>query len=337
MKQSGILITVILMTMLCGCAPRGQTAETALFAMDTYCRLEVHGKNAEEALTAAAAELERLEALFSITKPDSDVSRINASDGEALAVSADTLAIVETADAVSRATNGAFDITIEPIVRLWGVYGGEWRVPEEREISEALRSVDYTRLRYDAAQMTVQTGPGQRIDLGGIGKGYASDRMAQVLMEQGVDGALITLGGNVHALGPRRDGGGWRIGIRDPLDESGILAVVELRDQAIITAGSYQRYFDAGGKRYHHIMDPATGRPAENGLLSVTVIAESGAYADALATALCVMGAERAIALWRQLGGFDMILVSAEGHVQYTTGVRIRERSDYYQYAEIVE
>lgn len=323
--------------MLCGCAPRGKAAETALFAMDTYCSIEAHGANAEEALRAAAAELLRLEGLFSITKPDSDVSRINESNGEALAVSADMLAIVETADAVSRATNGAFDITVEPVVRLWGVYGGEWRVPDESEINEALRAVDYTRLRYDAAQRTIMVGRGQRIDLGGIGKGYASDRMAEVLLEYGVDGALISLGGNVHALGLRQDGGDWRIGIRDPQDESGILAVVELSGRAVITAGSYQRYFEADGVRYHHIMDPSSGRPAESGLLSVTVIAQSGAYADALATALFVMGPDQAIALWRQLGGFDMILVSSAGQVQYTGGIRVTERSVRYEYAEIVE
>ena len=337
MIRKGLLTFALFMTILCGCAPRGKAAEASLFVMDTYCSIQAHGKKADAAVAAAATELRRLDELLSITKPSSDVGRINAADGGLLTVSSDTLAIIETACAVSKATDGAFDITIEPVVRLWGFYDGKQRVPAVAEIDEALSMVDYAQLAWDAELMSLQTAPGQRIDLGGIGKGYASDRMVEIFKGYDVDGALVSLGGNVHAFGAREGGGDWRIGIRDPLDEEGMIAVLELRDQAVITAGSYQRYFDVDGIRYHHIMNPSTGRPADSGLLSVTVIADSGAYADALSTALFVMGSDLAIAAWERLGDFDMILVDSAGDVRYTSGIKIMEQNARYNYAIIVE
>lgn len=330
-----IMLALTLLLLSTGCALRGKDASAALFAMDTYCTIEAHGDNAALAVEAARTELLRLEALFSISEPESDVSRINASDGAPLEVSTDTAALLAAASAVSTETDGAFDVTVEPLVRLWGFYDDAQRVPAESEIRKSLSRVDYRRLLLNGR--TVQKGADQSVDLGGVAKGYASDRMAAVLAANGVDGALISLGGNVHALGVRPGGGAWRVGVQDPADESAVLGIVEARDCAIVTAGVYQRFFEREGVRYHHIIDPADGRPADAGLISVTVIGSYGARADALSTALLVMGEEAAIAFWRSGGhSFDMLLVTEDGRLLYT-GTAFTPHTSAYRFAKIVE
>lgn len=313
-----ILLACISALLLCalGCGRKADTYETALFAMDTYCTIEAYGKGAEAAAASAAGELKRLDALFSIGLPDSDTARINAAGGGPVRMAKDTAALIDTALAVSAETGGAFDISIGPVVRLWGFYDEVQRVPAEDAVRAALSKVDYRRLALDG--MYLHTGAGQSLDFGGVAKGYAADRMAEVLTASGAEGALISLGGNVQAVGARPDGAPWRIAVRDPFDEDAVLGVVEAMDCAVVTAGSYQRYFEAEGRRYHHIIDPRTGYPAESGLVSVTVIADSGARADALSTALFVLGPERAAAAWRSAGDFDMILITDRHEIYYS-------------------
>lgn len=236
---------------------------------------------------------------------------------------------------ISARTGGAFDVTIEPVVALWGFYGDVQRVPEQAELDAALPLVGASKLTVTETQVSGL--PGQGIDLGGIAKGYASNRVAERLAACGVTGALISLGGNVQAVGGKPDGSAWRIGVRDPMDESGVVGVVEARDKAVVTAGSYQRYFLCDGVRYHHIIDPATGRPAESGLVSATVLCGDGAYADALSTALFVMGAERAIAYWRANRDFEMILIDAQQCVYATESAGFTLLADGYKLAKIRE
>ncbi len=314
-----LIFPAALLVLLGGCSRTRDTASVALFAMDTYCTVEAHGGCAEEAVAAARGELTRLDELFSIGDPGSELTKINASAGEPTVISEDAAALITAALAVSESTSGAFDITIEPVVRLWGFYDEEQRVPSMEDIKAALENTDYTRL--DLNGRTLRMDAGQRLDFGGVAKGYAADRMAAVMEDCGIDGALISLGGNVQTCGARPDGGDWRIGVQDPSDGQTVLGYVEVSDAAVVTAGSYQRFFEENGRRYHHILDPSTGYPAGSGLLSVTVVALSGAYADALSTALFVMGAEEAIALWRSAGDFEMILLTEAGELLYTSGV----------------
>ena len=303
--------------------------------MDTFCAIETYGRNASAAAKAAHAETLRLEKLFSIGLPDSDVGRINASDNHITSISTETASVIKTALAVSELTGGAFDITVEPIARLWGFYDAEQRIPLPQEIARATALTDYTRLELDPERMLLRTGEGQRIDLGGIAKGYVSDRLVEVFRAYSIRGGLITLGGHVHAYGVREGGDAWRIGIRDPLDNTGIIGVLSVSNLSIDTAGSYQRYFERDGVRYHHIMDPHTGAPASGGLLSATIVCKSGAMADAMATACFVLGAEQAIRLWCDEGGFEMILVTTDKQVFYTSELNITNRSGSYAFVEI--
>lgn len=286
-----------------------------LFALDTYIQLTAHGAQAEAALAACEAEIYRLEELFSVTRPTSDISRVNTAGGAPVAVSEETAALLAQARTLSERTNGTFDPTVYPLMRLWG-FGASPAVPDAAAIAALLPLVDARSIALDGTTVSLPMGAG--IDFGGIAKGYISDRLADVLRGNGIESALLTLGGNVHALGLRPDGTPWRIGVRDPKDESAVVGVVAAHDCAVITSGGYQRYFEVGGTVYHHILDPKTGYPAESGLASVTIIAGSGTVADALSTALFVMGEDAAIAYWRENGGFAFVLVTAQGEVLYS-------------------
>ena len=336
------------------------SASGDLFAMDTYMTVTCYGERCEEALEASLKEIERLDSLLSVGNSDSEVSRLR-DVGEGT-LSPDTEAIVREALDVCEMTGGAFDITVAPLMDLWGFTTGEFRVPDEAEIAEALETVGSNQLTLEEAASgaagTESTGPagsdgvepagdeggpayhltlgpGQAIDLGGIAKGYTSDRLMQIFKDYGLTAGLVSLGGNVQCYGVKPDGTLWRCGIRDPLksrDPSAFLGVVETADRAVITSGGYERFFEdkETGQTYHHILDPKTGYPADSGLLSVTVVSGSGILADALTTALYVMGLEEAEALWREnRESFDMILMTEDKEVYVTAGIAEAFSSDY--------
>ena len=223
-----------------------------------------------------------------------------------------------------------------PVMDAWGVTGDSFRVPEQAELDALLRRVNSGEIQMQAESTeSVALGEGQAIDLGGIAKGYTSDLVEQTLRANGVESGKISLGGNVFVLGTKPDGSDWRVGIKDPQNEEALAVILPLRDAYAITSGGYERYFEENGKTYHHIIDPATGYPADNGLLSVTVVAKAngpdasgagnGAMCDAFSTALFVMGEEKALDFWRTGGyDFDLVLVTADGRVVVTAGLADR-------------
>ena len=284
-----ILLTLLLV--LTG-APSLADASRTFFAMDTV--MTVSSAEADGALLAACEnEVHRLEQLLSVTDPDSEISRLNASGSAAL--SPDTEAVLSEALDLAALTGGALDVTLYPVVRAWGFTTGEYRVPEHAEITDLLERVDWRRVAL--ADSTASLPEGFMADLGAVAKGYASDRLASLLREGGVSSALIDLGGNICCVGSKPDGGAWRVGVRDPKGD-GYVGAIQARDCAVITSGSYERYFtDENGTVYGHIFDPATGYPADSGLISVTVVGSSGLRCDGLSTALYVLGAERASTL----------------------------------------
>ncbi len=297
-------------------ASRNEACTKRLFAMDTLMEFTAYGRSAGTAVDAAMAEVQRLDALLSAADPESEVSRLNEAGGGA--VSEDTAAVLETALETWEETGGLFDCTVYPLVKLWGFPTREYRVPAAEELEKTLPLVDASRLQFDGKALRMAEG--QAIDFGGVGKGYAAARTMEVFREHGVRSGMVSLGGNVQVLGTKPDKSPWRVGIRDP-EKDGWFAVLSLEDRAAVTSGGYERYFEADGKTYIHILDPRTGRPAGSDLLSVTVVSEDGAKADALSTALFLMGAEDAAAFWRERGGFDMVLVTESREVLITEGL----------------
>lgn len=309
---------------LAGCAGIGKidTKEfkTGFFAMDTYISLTVYGENGDTALGDAQRKVEELEALWSVTDENSDIYTLNSSGGETTAVSNETGDLLKFALSMSAETDGALDPTIYPVLLAWGFTTGENRIPKEDELQAILRDVGYERIKIDGNEVTVPEG--MKLDMGAVGKGYTGDVLTGILKEAGITSALLDLGGNVQVIGTKPDGSRWRLGLRNPFDAKEYLGVIEIADAAVVTSGSYERYFiGEDGKRYGHIIDPATGYPAESGLASVTIVAKEGKLCDALSTSLFIMGKEKAEAYWREHGGFDMILVTEEGELYITEGI----------------
>lgn len=266
------------------------------------------------------AETERLESVFSVTRPDSDFARLNA-DGR-IAPAPETRDLAEKALALARETDGALNIALYPLVKEWGFTTGQYQIPEPDRIRELLPLTDWHRITLSDSSLAID--PGMALDPGSLAKGYTADVLTARLKEAGVTCALLDLGGNIQAIGTRPDGTPWQVGIRDPEGE-GHLGILSAADTAVVTSGGYERYFTGpDGQVYWHILDPLTGAPARSGLLSVTVVGPAGWRADGLSTALFVMGADKALTHWRETGGYELVLVTEDHEVIVTEGLADR-------------
>ena len=320
-----LAVLLLLLTALSGCGRtnlEAQEAENSFFAMNTYMTFTAYGEGAEDALVDARARVEEVEALWSVTDEGSEIYRANHSGGEPVNVSEETAELVSFALEMAEKTDGALEPTIYPVLRAWGFTTDTKQVPSQEEINALLGDVGHEKITLDGTLLTVPEG--MELDLGAVGKGYAGDLAAEAVRVRGIECAILSLGGNIQAVGSRPDGTDWRVGLRSPW-EDGTLGVLRVSDQAVVTSGGYENYFeDKDGNVYWHILDPETGYPAKSGLLSVTIICPQGRMGDALSTALFVMGPQKAEEYWRENGDFEMILVTEEGEILITEGVADR-------------
>ena len=285
-RRTAVLWLLALVLLFGGCTRDKEPVRKEIFSMDTHITITCYGKEAKEAADAAAAEIERLNHLWSIGFEDSEVSRINR--GETKDLSAETEEILATALSLYQETEGALDITILPLMELWGFTTRTPAVPDPKDLDSALQNVGADRIILKDHKLELETGQG--IDFGAIAKGPAQGQEAL-----------------------------WRVGIRRPDDGAGYLGVLALTNKAVITSGGYERFFEENGQKYHHILDPKTGYPAQSGLVSVTIVSADGTLADGLSTACFVMGKERSISYWRDhADAFDMILMTEDGGLYIT-------------------
>jgi thiamine biosynthesis lipoprotein len=262
------------------------------------------------------ARLEAVEASMSTYRPDSELSRFNAMAraDQPFTPSEDLLAVVRMAAEIHRTTGGAWDGTLDPLITLWG-FGREQksgRVPTASEIEALLPRVGFHRITVNTEGRLVKGDGRLTLDLASIAKGYGVDAVARLLAEQGYGDFLVEVGGEVYAAGRRPDGKPWRVGINRPHREAGfseVYKVVALTDKAFATSGDYRNYFEVDGRTYSHILDPRTGYPVENGVVSASVLADACALADGLATALMVMGPEAGLALVERLAGVEALVI----------------------------
>jgi len=293
----------------------------SIFAMDTVMTVTTYGGN-EAILDAVEERVTQLEQLFSTTDECSEIYAINR-DGSG-PVSSDTRTLISYALAMGDRTGGALDISIYPVLKEWGFTTGAFKVPEDAVIQDLLSKVDYRGVGLDESSSEVSLAEGMQIDLGSVAKGYTGDCILEILRDAGIKSALLDLGGNVQLLGSKTNGDDWTIAIQNPDLESqdAYLAILSASDQAVITSGNYERYFqDADGSLYWHIIDPETGRPADKGIVSATAVGDDGIYCDALSTSLFIMGKEKAVEFWRANGDFEMVLVGSDGSVTITEGL----------------
>lgn len=310
------------LALLLACVPALAAGQRTFFAMDTVMTVSADGAD-RKMLDACEAEVQRLEGMMSVTNPSSEIARLNEQGRAELS---DEAALVLGCGLDVAAITGTLDVTLYPVVRAWGFTTGDYRVPGDDEIRALLSEVDWRRVSLEGNTASIPGG--FMVDLGALAKGYTSDRLAAILRNGGVESALIDLGGNIYALGEKPDGSAWRIGIRDPEDGAEYVGAVAVRDCAVVTSGSYERNFTGpDGRVYGHIFDPATGRPAESGLLSATIVGPCGLHCDAFSTALYVMGPEKAAALLPGLkgdSGYDIqaVLVDENHELWISEGLR---------------
>ncbi len=312
-------------TMLFGtafvCAVPAQAATSPLVSrtelyLDTVITISLYDTDDSTILDSCFDKIQYYESIFSRTAEGSDVWNINHSEGEPVTVSDDTISLLTQAISYCEMTNGALDITIEPVSSLWDFHQGENLVenpvlPDPADIEEALTHLDYSVVQIDGNTVTL-TDPEAGIDLGAIAKGYISDRIWEELTALGCESALVNLGGsNMLAVGSKPDYSDFNIGIRRPFSESAydLIQKVSITDSSVITSGTYERYFEVDGTIYHHILSPETGYPVQTSMTSVSIVTQDGALGDALSTSCFVLGPEEGMALIESLPDVEALFI----------------------------
>ncbi len=319
-----VIIGIIILTMSkeSGYTTKPYVKEDILF--DTYVTVKAFGENkgeVEKAVEEAFKEMKRIQNLMDFFNPESEVSKINQSN-QKVKVSQDTAQVIKLSLLYGKKTNGAFNIAVGPLVSLWN-FGEGGLLPEEEELNKALSLVDLKSITLGEEARTVQLlKPEMKIDLGGIAKGYAADKAIETLKRHHITQALVTTGSTTKVIGLKPDKKPWQVGIEHPRDTSKLIGIVPLVNQSISTSGDYQRYFVKNKKRYHHILNPKTGMPAE-GVISVTVITDkSCAEADLLSTAIFVMGYPEGMKFVGKEKGLEAIIVTSDGKAHLSPGLK---------------
>ena len=313
------------------------------YALGTICTVNLFEEGTIELYAKAFGRIHELEEILSANKDGTDLDRVNKNAGlEAIKVRPELIEVLEIAYYFAEKSGGSFDPSIGPLVKLWGIGSGEERIPGEEEIREAQKQIDYRKIEINQKEKTVfLRRAGMALDLGAIAKGYAADEVVKLLRREGVERAIIDLGGDIFAMGEKNinkssievftrllpgrekktdnDETYWRIGIQDPRDERGsYIGILRVKNKSVVTSGIYERFFEENGKRYHHIFSAESGYPVENGLLSVTIVAESSIDADALSTTVFVLGWEGGRDLIADINGAEGIFVFDDLTVRLT-------------------
>jgi thiamine biosynthesis lipoprotein len=324
-KKTYFVLLLSISIFLVACKDNAKPVEKETYMMGTIINLKVYGKNAEEATGKAIKRVEEIENKMSVNIETSEISKLNSKAGvSGQKLSPDTYSVIEKAVQYSELTDGAFDPTIEPIVKLWGIGTDAARVPSKDEITEKLKLVGYKDIILDGKNSTAQLKrTNQAIDLGAIAKGYTADEIKGILLENKISSAIINLGGNIYAMGNKLDGTKWNIGIQNPLEVRGkYLGTISVSDKSVVTSGNYERFFMVGTKRYHHIFDPKNGYPSENGIISTTIISDKSIDGDVLSTSTYIMGIEKAQELVESIEGVEAIFITDDQKIYVTSGIK---------------
>lgn len=299
--------------------------EMETFCMGTVISQRVFGEKAEIAAVKVEEEMKRLEALMSFFLESSEISKLNRAAGkQEVELGCESLYVLNRAKYFSEICGGTFDITIGPVAKLWGIFTDHAKIPSKEEIDKALSFTGYEDITINNGLGTAKLErAGESVDLGAIAKGYAADRAIEIYKQQGIESAFINLGGNVLVLGNKPDGTPWKVGIQNPLLERGqCLGAVKAIDKTIVTSGDYVRYFEKDNVKYHHILDPRTGYPADSGLMSTTIVSEKSIGADALSTAIFILGLEEGMKLINNLEDMEAIFITKNKEIYVTDGLR---------------
>ena len=308
----------------CTATEERKVAQTE-FVFGTPCTITLYGKGAENDAKQVFERILELDAQLSTHRSDSVIALVNGQAGSgAMKIPDEMFFIIRTGIAYSQLSEGAFDISIGPLVNLWGIATEQPTVPSEADIGEVLSLVDYRKIvLIEQEKSVILEKDGMALDLGGIAKGYAADEVISMLKGFGREQGLLNFGGNVAAFGTKPDGSRWRVGIQHPDEPRGTsIGIIEIVDRTIVTSGKYERFFVQDGVRYHHILDTQTGHPIENGIASVTIVTDSSLKADALSTAVFALGFDRGFELVEGFEGVEAIFIMENRTIFATRGVK---------------
>lgn len=315
-----ITLSALSLFLLSGCS-KDQTDQTLTYTdslFDTVISVQIYDSDDESLIDNCKEICTKYDDMFSNTKNDSEISKINNANGQAVEVSDDTISLLKTAIHYGDISNGKFDITISPVSSLWDFQSEDPEIPDDTDIQSALAHVNYKNIQINGNQVSL-TDSEAAIDLGGIAKGYIADQLKDYLESQGVEHAMINLGGNVLAIGKKPDGSDYNIGIQKPFETTGDpITSVKIADQSVVTSGDYQRYFKKNGKIYHHILNPSTGYPYDNGLSSVTIITDSSVNADALSTTCFALGLDDGMKLVNSTDHVEAVFITSDDKLHYS-------------------
>lgn len=303
--------------------------------LGTVCSINAYDDASDKLYDELFARLKEIDDRFSATKRDSDISQVNAYAGiKAVPVHRDVYFVVQTALNFAQKTDGAFDPTVGPLVKLWGINTENARVPSREEIDATLPLVNWRNVQMDpgdgeTSKRIFLLQKGMSLDLGGIAKGYAADEMARILGEHNVRQAIVNLGGNVYAYGSKKDGSKWKVAVKNPQHPSSdpALAICFNQNNSVVTSGAYERYFEKNGKRYHHIINPKTGYPEQNKVGSVTIVSRSSIEADALSTAAYILGPSEYFKIERTAALFILEDSSVKASLQLAGKIEVLNQS----------
>ncbi|APC41795.1 FAD:protein FMN transferase [Clostridium estertheticum] len=324
-KISCLLLLLIIPTFLISCETNDEPVEKETYMMGTIMNFKIYGKNAGTATALVLKRISNIESKMSVNIKTSEISKLNAKAGiSGQKLSEDTYSVIEKSVQYSKLTGGALDATIEPIVGLWGIGTDKERLPSKTEIDDKLKLVNYKDIVLDKKNSTVKLKrTNQAIDLGAIAKGYTADEVKKVLLNNKISSAIINLGGNVYAIGKNAKGKDWNVGIQNPLSTRGeYLGTISVTDKSIVTSGNYERFFIKDGIRYHHIFDPKTGYPAQQSLISTTIVSDKSVDGDALSTSTYIMGLDKGLKLVESIKGVEAIFVTKDKKVYVTPGLK---------------
>lgn len=337
MKRKIILFLITGILFCCGCGEQQKSENVQneiksstreIFAMDTYMTVTAYGENADKAVKQAEERLNELDAGLSVGIQDSIISELN-SKGRA-ELTKDAAYLMKRSLELWDKTDGAFDPAIYPVMEEWGFTTKEYKVPDYDKLQRKVMLSDASKIKFDEVSGNVEfETEGMKVDFGGIAKGYASSEIMDIFKENEIISGIVSLGGNVQVYGSKTDGSLWRVAIQNPDGDDSYIGILRVKDKAVITSGGYERYFIEDGKTYHHIINPATGYPAESGLKSVTIVSEDGTLADGLSTSLFVMGLDKAKEFWNDNADkFDAILFTDDNALYVTEGIADSFESD---------
>lgn len=329
-KTAAYVLGILLMIMVTGCSANNKEAEEHAFKMDTIMDIKAYGPKADEAIEAAFKRIDEIEQMASTSIETSDISKINLAAGkEYVKVHPEVVKMLSTAIKYSELSGGAFDITVGPLIKLWGIGTENERVPADSEIQRVLSLVGYKNISINKAENSVKLlQEGMAIDLGGIAKGYAADETVRILKEYGIKNAVISLGGSsVYTIGEKPDGSLWAIAVKYPRqnEDKKYACIIRMPEKALSTSGDYERFFMKDSKRYHHILNPFTGYPADSGVMSDTIVIkeevpDSNMLADILTKVTFVLGTDKGFQIIDSLPGVECLAITTDNKIYKSTG-----------------